>query len=88
MQNEKPEETQETAIVSLGETVELIPQPTANLIKKSFVKNTLRNRGHALQKFGERLQGRQITDGLLVEYATRLHNESKAQKQSLLWLPL
>ena len=69
------EKTQNTTIVSITETTaELIPQPTAELIEKSFAEN----RGHALQKFDEWLHGRPISDGLLAEYITRLHNEGKA----------
>ena len=38
-------ETQETAIVPTTEgTAELIPEPTAELIEKSFAENTIRNR--------------------------------------------
>ena len=48
------------------------------MIEKSFAENTLRNCRHALQKFDEWLQGRPISDGLLAEYITHLHNEGKA----------
>ena len=72
-------ETQETAIVRAPETTaELIPQTTADLIQKSFADNTIRNRRHALQKFREWLQERQITDGLLAEYITHLFDLGKA----------
>ena len=58
-------ESQGTAIVPTTQTpAELIPNQTAELIEKSLAQNTLRNRRHALQKFDEWLQGRQITDGL------------------------
>lgn len=68
-----------TAIVpSAQPTAELIPEPTARLVEKSFAQNTIRNRRHALQKFHEWLQGRQITDGLLAEYATHLFDIGKA----------
>ena len=41
--------TQQTAIVPTTETTaELIPEPTARLVEKSFAENTLRNRRHAL----------------------------------------
>ena len=71
MENEKPQEKQEIAIVPSGEaTAELIPQPTAELIEKSFAENTVRNRRHALEKFDEWLRGRPITDGLLAQYIT------------------
>ena len=72
-------ETQATTIVpSLQTTAELIPGQTADLIEKSFAENTLRNRRHALQKFDEWLQGRQITDALLAEYITHLFDLGKA----------
>ena len=73
------EKTQETAIVPTTKTTaELIPEPIAHLIQKSFAENTIRNRKHALQKFDEWLQGRQITDGLLAEYITHLFDIGKA----------
>ena len=69
----------ETAIVPTTQpTAELIPEPTARLVEKSFAKNTLRNRRHALGKFNAWLQGRQITDGLLAEYITHLFALGKA----------
>ena len=38
-------ETQETAIVPTPETTaEVIPEPTARLVEKSFAENTMRNR--------------------------------------------
>ena len=65
MKNNRPE----TAIVPTTETTaELIPGQTAELIKKSFAENTIRNRRHALKQVQEWLQGRQITDGLLATY--------------------
>ena len=73
------EKAQENAIVSTTETTaELIPEPTARLVEKSFAQNTIRNRRYALQKFDEWLQGRQITDGLLAEYITHLFDLGKA----------
>ena len=73
------EKTQKTAIVPTTETTaELILGQTADLIEKSFAENTLRNRRHALQKFDEWLQGRQISDGLLAEYITHLFDIGKA----------
>ena len=73
------EKTQNTVIVPTTEsTAELIPGQTADLIEKSFAENTTRNRRHALQKFREWLQGRQITDGLLAEYITHLFDLGKA----------
>ena len=72
-------ETQGTAIASTTETIaKLIPNPTAELIEKPFAQNTLRNRRHALQKFDEWLQGREIRDGLLAEYITHLFDQGKA----------
>ena len=42
----------ETAIVPSPEaTAELIPQPTAKLIEKSFAENTVRNRRQALKHY-------------------------------------
>ena len=73
------EKTQTTAIVPSTETTQvLIPEPTARLVEKSFAENTLRNRRHALQKFREWLQGREIRDGLLAEYITHLFDQGKA----------
>ena len=73
------EKTQEIAVVhSTPATQELIPGQTAKLRQKSFAENTMRNRRHALQKFDEWLQGRQITDGLLAEYITDLFDTGKA----------
>lgn len=75
MENEK----QTTAIVSSTETTaELIPEPTARLVEKSFAENTLRNRRQALKQFDEWLRGRPIGDGLLAQYITDLFNEGKA----------
>ena len=72
-------EKQETAIVpATPATQELIPQPTAELIEKSFAENTLRNRRQALKQFQEWLQGRGIRDGLLAEYITHLFDLGKA----------
>ena len=69
----------EGAIVPTTQTTaELIPESTARLVEKSFAENTTRNHRHALQKFDEWLQGRQITDGLLAEYITRLFDQGKA----------
>ncbi|MDE0636587.1 MAG: tyrosine-type recombinase/integrase [Candidatus Poribacteria bacterium] len=79
MKNDKLDSTQTTAIVPSTETtVELIPEPTARLVEKSFAENTLRNRRHALEKFDEWLRGRPITDGLLAQYITNLFNDGKA----------
>ena len=68
-----------TAIVpSTESTAELIPEPTARLVEKSFAENTLRNRRQALKQFDEWLRGRPITDGLLAQYITDLFNDGKA----------
>ena len=73
------EKTQETAIVpSPKATVELIPEPTARLVEKTFAANTVRNRRQALTQFQDWLQGREIRDGLLAEYITHLFEEGKA----------
>ena len=73
-------EIQQTAIVlTTKTTAELIPEPTANLIEKSFAENTLRNRRHALQKFGAWLQGRPISDGLLAETNRTINRRSSSQ---------
>ena len=72
------EVVQEIAIVPSPEaTAELIPEPTEELIGKSFAENTLRNRRLALQHFQQWLQGREITDGLLAEYITHLFSEGR-----------
>ena len=82
MENKKLDGVQSTAIVpSAQPTAELIPGQTAELIEKSFAQNTIRNRRHALQKFDEWLQGRQIRDGLLAEYITHLFDLGKAPEQ-------
>ena len=71
MRNEKPEETQETAIVPTTKTTaELIPGQTAELIEKSFSENTVRNRRLALKHFDGWLNGRSCSDGLLAQYIT------------------
>ena len=73
------EKTQETAIVPTTETTtELIPQPTAELIEKSFAENTMRNRRQALKHFDEWLNGRPCSDGLLAQYITYLFDIGKA----------
>ena len=43
-----------------------------------FAENTIRNRKQALRAFSYWLQGREIRDGLLAEYATHLHDIGKA----------
>ena len=53
-------------------TAELIPQPTAELIQKSFAENTIRNRKQALKHFDDWLNRRPCSDGLLAEYITHL----------------
>ena len=50
-------EVQETAIVPTTEATTAIPQPTADLIQKSFAENTMRNRKQALQAFSYWLRG-------------------------------
>ena len=79
MENDKLDSTTATAIVPSTEmTAELIPEPTARLVEKSFAENTIRNRRHALKKFDEWLRERPVTDGLLAQYITALFNEGKA----------
>ena len=69
----------ETAIVpSTAVTQELIPEPTARLVEKSFAENTVRNRRQVLQHFQGWLQGREISDGLLAQYITHLFDQGKA----------
>ena len=83
----KNERMEGSLVPTTETTAELIPNQTADLIEKSFAENTLRNRRHALQKFDEWLQGRQITDALLAEYITHLFDLGKHREQSLSWLP-
>ena len=59
-------------------TTELIPGQTAELIEKSFAKNTVRNRRQALKHFDEWLNGRPCSDGLLAQYITHLFDQGKA----------
>ena len=69
----------ETAIVpSTTVTQELIPEPMARLVEKSFAENTVRNRRQVLQHFQGWLQGREISDGLLAQYITHLFDQGKA----------
>ena len=69
----------ETAIVPSPEaTAELIPQPTAKLIEKSFAENTVRNRQQALKHFDEWLKEQPCSDGLLAQYITHLFDQGKA----------
>ena len=65
-------------VPSPEEAVELIPQPTAELIEKSFAENTVRNRRQALKHFDDWLNGRPCSDGLLAQYITHLFDEGKA----------
>ena len=79
MENDKLDSTPATAIVPSTEaTAELIPQPTAELIEKSFAENTVRNRRLALKHFDDWLNGRPCSDGLLAQYITHLFDEGKA----------
>ena len=75
MENKRPEGT---AIVPSPEATTAIPQPTADLIQKSFAENTMRNRKQALRAFSYWLNGREIRDELLAEYATHLVEQGKA----------
>ena len=67
-----------TAIVPSAEATTAIPEPTAELIAKSFAENTMRNRKQALRAFSYWLNGREITDGLLAQYITHLFDQDKA----------
>ena len=79
MNNKQLGGAQETAIVpSPKATAELIPQPTAELIEKSFAENTVRNRRQALKHFDNWLNGRPCSDGLLAQYITHLFDQGKA----------
>ena len=78
MKNNQPEERERTAIVPTTQATTAIPAPTAELIEKSFADNTMRNRKQALRAFSHWLNGREIADGLLAEYATHLHDIGKA----------
>ena len=52
MEDKKLDSTPATAIApSPKATAELIPQPTAELIEKSFAENTIRNRRLASETF-------------------------------------
>ena len=83
------EEVQATAIVpSPKATAELIPQPTAELIEKSFAENTIRNRRQALKHFDGWLNGRPClgrTTGTV--YHTPVRPRAKPQEQSVSWYP-
>ena len=70
----------ETAIVPTTEATTAIPEPTARLVEKSFAENTMRNRKQALRAFSYWLNGREISDGLLAEYATYLFDQGKAPR--------
>ena len=76
------ESTQATAIVPTTETSTAIPQPTAELIQKSFAENTVRNRRQALKHFDGWLNGRPCSDGLLAEYITHLFDQGKAPRNN------
>ena len=78
MKNEKPGETQETAIVPTTETTTAIPEQTARLVEKSIADNTMRNRKQALRAFSYWLRGREITDGHLAAYITYLFDIGRA----------
>ena len=72
MENNKLERTD--LVPTTESTVELIPEPTARVVEKSFAENTLRNRRQALKQVDEWLRGRSIADGLLAQYITDLFN--------------
>ena len=78
MEYKKQEGTPATALVPSPATAELIPEPTARLVEKSFAENTVRNRRQALKHFDEWLNGRPCLDGLLAQYITHLFDQGKA----------
>ena len=74
----KEERLEGSLVPTTESTAELIPEPTAELIEKSFAENTLRNRRQALKQFDGWLNGRPCSDGLLAEYITHLFDQGKA----------
>ena len=76
MENNRQEATD--LVPTTETTAELIPEPTARLVEKSFAENTLRNRRQALKHFDGWLNGRPCSDGLLAEYITHLFDQGKA----------
>ena len=76
MENERLERTD--LVPTTKTTAELIPQPTAELIEKSFAQNTIRNHKQTLKHFDSWLNRCPCSDGLLAQYITHLFNEGKA----------
>ena len=54
------------------------PEETASLIKASIAENTLKAYQRALQKLTDWLSGRILSDALLANYITSLHNNGKS----------
>ena len=78
MKNEKPGETQETAIVPTTETTTAIPEQTARLVEKSIADNTMRNRKQALRAFFILVAGTGDNRRTLAAYITHLFDQGKA----------
>ena len=55
-----------------------LPEETASLIKASIAENTLKAYQHALQRLTAWLSGRTLSDALLANYVTVLHESGKS----------
>ena len=55
-----------------------LPEETASLIKASIAENTLKAYQHALQRLTAWLSGRMLSDALLANYVTVLHESGKS----------
>ena len=55
-----------------------VPEATENLIKASLSENTLKAYKRALAKLTTWLSGRSLSDALLANYITRLHDDGKS----------
>ena len=55
-----------------------LPEETASLIKASIAENTLKAYQRALQKLTDWLSGRTLSDALLANYITALHDNGKS----------
>ena len=55
-----------------------LPEETKTLIKASIAENTLKAYQHALQKLTDWLSGRTLSDALLANYITQLHDNGKS----------
>ena len=85
MENEKLDGNPQEAdlVPSPKATVELISQPTAEMIEKSFAQNTVRNRQQALKQFQDWLQYCHRKFGPLSK--TRLWYNIHLLERSLRW---